>query len=94
MLRFIDDKTKNVIMDDGDLLLSDFKDSGITIIYDQKEYYFIECGNKIIIEVDNFNHQFLQEIITKNNTNIRRARCIYVWSKQFSGSKRITRIYN
>ncbi|MBR6517021.1 MAG: hypothetical protein IKT40_09330 [Bacilli bacterium] len=67
MLRFIDDKTKNVIMDDGDLLLSDFKDSGITIIYDQKEYYFIECGNKIIIEVDNLNHQFLQEIITKNN---------------------------
>ena len=67
MLRFIDDKTKNIIMDDGDLLLSDFKDSGITIIYDQKEYYFIECGNKIIIEVDNLNHQLLQEIITKNN---------------------------
>ena len=67
MLRFIDDKTKNIIMDDGDLLLSDFKDSGITIIYDQKEYYFIECGNKIIIEVDNLNHQFLQEIITKNH---------------------------
>ena len=49
MLRFIDDKTKNVIMDDGDLLLSDFKDSGITIIYDQKEYYFIEsCFDCII----------------------------------------------
>ena len=67
MLRFIDDKTKNVIMDDGDLLLSDFKDSGLIIFYDEKEYYFIECGNKIIIEVDNLNHQFLQEIITKNN---------------------------
>ena len=70
MLRFIDDKTKNVIMDDGDLLLSDFKDSGLIIFYDQKEYYFIECGNKIIIEVDNLNHQFLQEIIKKNNIHL------------------------
>lgn len=67
MLRFIDDKTKNIIMDDGDLILSDLKDSGIMIFYDQKEYYFIECGNKIIIEVDELNHQFLQEIITNNN---------------------------
>ena len=39
MLRFIDDKTKNVIMDDGDLLLSDFKDSGLIIFYDEKKFF-------------------------------------------------------
>ena len=48
MLRFINSLTKEIIIDDGDLLLCDFKNSNITFLYSNDECYFIDNDIKII----------------------------------------------
>lgn len=67
MLRFINSLTKEIIIDDGDLLLCDFKNSNITFLYSNDECYFIDNDIKIIVEIGTNEKEYLNTIIKNNN---------------------------
>ena len=61
-------KNNEIIMDHGDLILSDLSNSNIEVIYDvsTKEYYYYH-DNRIDIELDEYEKNYINHLIEKYN---------------------------
>lgn len=62
-----EEKTKKIISENGDLLISDLASSDAEIYYDGTSFYMIPEDEKILMELEDWEEKWLKKVLDENN---------------------------